>query len=167
MTCAGGCTGQSPSAERDQCLDLVEPLGDGVESQGLGQGSDEGDGEDRAGPYQLVGQGLHPPGEIGFAPFAPHPRHGEFHQIGGAAGVVAGQRVADRGQRVVIRLEPGAGPSMQLGDLVRPLVEQVRLQHIGEQVVVAIPLPPVVERDEEEVGPLERDQRGLATRCVR
>ena len=38
------------------------------------------------------------------------------------------------------------------------LVEQVRAQDVGEQVVVAVPLPPVVERDEEQVGALERDE---------
>ena len=42
------------------------------------------------------------------------------------------------------------------------LVEQVRAEDVGEQVVVAVPLPPVVERDDEEVGALERHQGRLA-----
>ena len=72
--------------------------------------------------------------------------------------VVAGQRMPDGGGRITVVLEPGAGPPVQLGDPTRLLPEQLRAEHVGEQVVVAVPLPVVVERDEEQVGPLERDQ---------
>ena len=52
---------------------------------------------------------------------------------------------------------------MQGADLIGPLVEQPRPQDVAEEVVVAVPLPPVVERDQEEVGPLEGFQpRGAA-----
>ena len=49
-----------------------------------------------------------------------HRRHGELHEVGGPAGVAAGQGVADRLRRVAVGLEPGAGPPVQLGHLVRP-----------------------------------------------
>ena len=42
------------------------------------------------------------------------------------------------------------------GTSVRLLGEQARPQHVGEQVVVAKPLPLVVQGDEEQVGPLQR-----------
>ena len=128
---------------------------------------DEGDAEHRPGPQHVVGQRAHPAGELGLPPFAAHHRHGELHEVGGPARVAAGQRVADRLRRVVVGLEPGAGPPVQLGDLVGLLVEQVGVQDVGEQVVVAVPLPPVVERDEEQVGPLQRDERRLAAVAVR
>ena len=47
---------------------------------------------------------------------------------------------------------------MQPGDPVGLLLEQVRAQDVGEQVVVAVPAALVVERDEEQVGPVEGDE---------
>ena len=113
------------------------------------------------------GSDAHPAGELGFAPFPLHRRHRELHEVRGSAGVAAGQGVADRLRRVAVGLEPGTGPAVQVGHLVRPLVEQVRAQDVGEQVVVAVPLPPVVERDEEQVGPLERLEPRPAAAPVR
>ena len=63
-----------------------------------------------------------------------------------------------RPARTTRRPADGA-PATQLG----LLVEQARLEHVGEQVVVAIPPSPVVERDEEQVPSIERLQRRLAT----
>ena len=55
--------------------------------------------------------------------------------------------------------------AVQLGDVVGMLVEQPGPEQVGEQVVVAVPAPPVVERDEEQVGALERlEHRGPAGR---
>jgi hypothetical protein len=51
---------------------------------------------------------------------------------------------------------------MQRGDDVGLLVEQARSQHVGEQVVVAVPPAAVVERDQEQVPPIESLQRGPA-----
>ena len=44
------------------------------------------------------------------------------------------------------------------------LVQQVRAQHVGEEVVVAIPVAAVVERDDEEVAALQRLQHRFARR---
>ena len=44
---------------------------------------------------------------------------------------------------------------MQLVDSLGLLVQQSRPQHVGEEVVVAVPEAAIVERDEEEVGPIE------------
>ena len=48
-----------------------------------------------------------------------------------------------------------AGTPVQHRHEVGLLGEQARAQHVGEQLVVAEPLPPVVEGDEEEVVALE------------
>jgi hypothetical protein len=53
---------------------------------------------------------------------------------------------------------------VQLGHPLGVLVKEVRGQDVGEQVVVPVPLPLVVERDEEEVGALERHQGRLSAR---
>ena len=42
--------------------------------------------------------------------------------------------------------------------------EQVRVEHVGEQVVVAVPAAAVVERDEEEVRAVQRLEHRLAVR---
>ena len=42
------------------------------------------------------------------------------------------------------------------------LVEQPGAHLVGEQVVVAVSLAPVVERDEEQVRPVEQFEGGLA-----
>ena len=44
---------------------------------------------------------------------------------------------------------------MQQRHLFRLFAEQARPQHVGEEVVVAVPLPPVVQGDDEEVGALQ------------
>ena len=46
--------------------------------------------------------------------------------------------------------------------MVGLLVQQTRAQDVGEEMVVAIPLAPVVERDHEQVAALERLQHRLA-----
>ena len=55
----------------------------------------------------------------------------------------------------VVALVPLAGALVQQRNQVRLLGEQARPQHVGEQVVVAVPLPPVVQGDEEQVGALQ------------
>ena len=72
------------------------------------------------------------------------------------------QRVSDCLLSHVVRLIPVAGALVQQRDLFRLLGEQARPQHIGEQVVVAVPLPLVVQGDEEEVGPLQARQHAAA-----
>ena len=61
------------------------------------------------------GSDAHPAGELGLPPFPAHHRHRELHEVRGAPGVTAGQRVADRLRRVAVGLEPAAGPPVQLG----------------------------------------------------
>ena len=45
---------------------------------------------------------------------------------------------------------------MELGDVTGSLLEQVRVQHVAEQVVVAVPGAVAVERDQEQVRPVQR-----------
>ncbi len=51
---------------------------------------------------------------------------------------------------------------MQAGYLLRLRLHQVRLQHIGEKVVIAIPLALVVERDDKQVAALQGLQHSPA-----
>jgi len=47
----------------------------------------------------------------------------------------------------------------QRGNQLRLRTDQARLQHVGEEVVVAEPFPPVVQGDEEDIVALQRQER--------
>ena len=70
--------------------------------------------------------------------------------------------MADRLGRLAVLLVPRARPPVQLRNVVGPLVQQVRLQNVREEVVVAVPLAAVVERDQEQVPSIQRLEHGLA-----
>ncbi|HYH26346.1 MAG TPA: hypothetical protein VD834_13445 [Blastococcus sp.] len=55
---------------------------------------------------------------------------------------------------------------MQLRDVIGPLVQQVRVRHVGAQVVTAVPATTVVERNDERVVPLEGLQHSSAARAA-
>jgi hypothetical protein len=51
---------------------------------------------------------------------------------------------------------------VQLRNVAGLLVQQPRVQDVGEELVVAIPPAAVIKRDEEQVSPLQRRELGLA-----
>ena len=113
-------------------------------------------------PDQLVGERLQPPTEGRLLPVAGRRRHRELDEVRGSREVLAGHRVADRLGAFAVLLVPLGRAPMELRDVLGPLIAQARLEHVGEQMVVAIPLPPVVQGDEEQVPPLERLEHRLA-----
>lgn len=64
--------------------------------------------------------------------------------------------------QIAFGLVPGAGPKVKLGDDVGLLVEEVRLQDVAEEVVIAVPVATVVQRDEEQVRSLQPCEPCLA-----
>ena len=77
-------------------------------------------------------------------------------------GVAGGEGVPDGvGEHAVLGVPAGGGP-VQAGEPVRVGGGELGAQRVGEQVVVAEPLPLVVERDHEQVRPLEGLQHLLA-----
>ena len=75
---------------------------------------------------------------------------------------MSGDRVPDRlGPLVVVR-EPVTRAPVQHIDELRRLLCQPGSQHVCEQVVIAVPLPPVVERNQEQVAAIEGLEHGLA-----
>ena len=89
-------------------------------------------------------------------------RDRQLDQVRRSREVLRGHRVADRLGRLAVLLVPDARPSVQIGNVVGLLVQQVRLQHVGEEVVVAVPAAAVVEGHQEQVSPLQLGQLGLA-----
>ena len=105
------------------------------------------DAEHRAAPDGVVGQGLQPAEQHRFLPVASDRRHGQLHQVTrrGRSPARPG-RAGPPPRPRSCALVPPAGALVQQRHQVGLLGEQARPQHVGEQVVVAVPLPPVVQR---------------------
>src|SRR5262249_3178953 len=79
----------------------------------------------------------------------------ELDQVGRAIEVAAGDRVDNSvGEQAVFGV-PAAGGPVQPGHPVRVPGEEPGAERVSEQVVVAVPLPLVVEGDDEQVLALE------------
>jgi hypothetical protein len=73
--------------------------------------------------------------------------------------VARGERVPDRlGYRRVLLVPPG-GSEVQRRQQLGPLALEAAPQKVGEEVVVTVPDPVVVQRDDQQVLPLQRLQR--------
>ena len=94
-----------------------------------------------------------------------HLRRRQLDETRGPFEVLAGQRVTDRLGAVAVLLVPGAGATVELADQLGLLVQQVGAQDVGEEMVVPVPDPPVVERDEEHVGAVETLESLLRARA--
>src|SRR6478609_3836671 len=92
----------------------------------------------------------------------PQRRHPRLNQAGGSVEVFARQRVPDCLGAVTVVLVPVAGTTVQVGHPGWLLIEEARAQHVGKELVVAIPAPAVIKRDEEEVPAIERLQHRRA-----
>jgi hypothetical protein len=143
-------------------LQLVEQLGHGVVLVARHQGRDAAEREHRPGVHGRRRQCVQPHEDRGLTPFAPLTCDGELDQVGCPLDVATGKRVPDRGGRFTGSVVPVTGPTVQGRHLLGPLVAQVGLQHLREQVVVAVPAPGVVERDDEQVGSLQGLEHGPA-----
>ena len=80
------------------------------------------------------------------------------HQRDRALERVAGNGVTHGLVPVALRAEPLGRPSVHGKGELGIALEQLVPEHVREQLVVAIPLPAIVERYQEEVGSLELDQ---------
>ena len=80
--------------------------------------------------------------------------------------VLGGLRVADRLHHVPVGLQPLGGRSVQRLDQRRVEPPQLETQQIGEQVVVAEPRPPDIQRGHERAGVLELLQHSLGSRAA-
>jgi hypothetical protein len=116
------------------------------------------DTEYRAAPDGVVGQRFQPAVHHRFLPVTSDRRHGQLHQVGGPVEVPRSQCVPDRLLCQVVALVPLAGTLVQQRNLIGLLAPHARPQHVREEVVVAVPLPPVVQGHDEEVGAFERHE---------
>ena len=121
--------------------------------------SDQGDGEHGPVVEDVVGQSFEPASEGAFLTALAHRRGGELDQPCGIVDVVTGHRVFDGLGGFAVGGVPSAGSSVQFVDQVRVFVGQSCAEHVGEQVVIPVPVASIVERDEEQVRTVELFQR--------
>ncbi len=153
----------SRGRQRQPLLGVPQVFVDAIELAGRHQHADEPDGEHRPHAHDVLRDELRPRAERRVLPAAAHGRQRQLGELGGPVEVARRQRVPDRVGRLVVLREPRAGPAMQLGRGIRILVEEPRAQHVGEEVVIPIPLASIVERDHEQVLPIQRLERRLAS----
>ena len=147
---------------RQQLFDVVEAEIDAVELVAGHQAADERDREHGAFANDVIGKLAGPSADEVLAPFTTQRPEGQFHEVSCPFRVSAGQRVPDRGLGLPCLGVPARGSTMQVWDVAGSFVEQVRVQDVSEEVVVAVPAPVVVERDEEQV----RSVHGLEHRSA-
>ncbi len=151
--------------QRQPLLDVAQVFVDAIQRAGRHQRAHEADGEYRPDAHHVVGDELHPGVHRRVLPAAAQVRQRQLGDVGGPVDVAGRQRVPDRAGRVVVPGEPAGGSAMQLGRGIRVFVEEPRAQHVGEEVVVPVPLASIVERNHEQVLPIQRLERRLAARC--
>ena len=147
---------------REAALDVVEPALDLGKLAQRSEGPDKAHAEDRAGANKLDRQSSHPTLDDGFAAVLLHVWDGKLHELCRALEIPTGKQLADRLPVVSLQLVPVARSAMQRWKLLADVVRKMREQHVGEQVMVAKPLPPIVERDDEEVLAIQRVEHCLA-----
>ena len=87
----------------------------------------------------------------------------EVLALGDPLEVMGGQRMLHRFDGQPVLLKPPASATMQLRHQLRLRLQQVAAQHLGKQVVVAVPTSLVLQGDYKQVRPLERFQHRLAS----
>ena len=114
--------------------------------------------------HHVRGQHVDPATDDRLAPLAQQGWDGELGTGGRQVDVARGERVPNGRLGIPRPVVPVARPQVQPAHVGGPLVVEVGAQHVGEQVVVPVPLAVRVERDDEQVLPLQRLQRRPSAR---
>ena len=118
--------------------------------------------QDRPNLKQLIGKQLEPASHGRFLARPAETRDRHLDHAGGSLEVLPSQSVANGVVRFATLLEPAARAPVEVEDAVRLLAHEARTEDIREQVVVSVPLAPRVERDQEEIPPIEDLEHALA-----
>ena len=146
------------STFRDQ-----QPALDGVARRvELAGGESPEDGELRVGERLAPAQLVEPGRKRRDAPAPDERVRVARDEMAGSPHVASRNRVCHRFLQIPVLLEPPRGSKVQHGDALRLRLLDVAPKHVRKEMVVAVPLPSLVERDEEEIrvlGPLEKPPR--------
>src|SRR5215207_583370 len=111
------------------------------------------------GMEQFLGERLEPAEQRGLLPAPAHCWHCQLDQVRRSTEILGCKRVPDRIGRRTIMLEPLACPTMQSKYLIWLLRHQVCLENVGKEVMVAEPNACIVQRNDEQVAPLQGAQQ--------
>ena len=129
----------------------LERVGTAVHDRPVGLG----DAQPRPVLDQPGGQGSQPPGHgRGFSASRHFPDVPLDHP-GRPVAVPGGQGVPDRIVDQPVALTPGGRGAVQLRQPFRLLLGKAHPQQVGEQLVVAVPAAHLVQRGQEQIGPLD------------
>ena len=152
---------RQPRRRVQASLGGVEPLVHPVEVTGREPAPAHEHRKQRPSTHNIVRQRDQPIAKDAVLAPSPHVRQAELDEIGGVLMVAAHDRVPNGiAQQPVLR-EPSAGRGVQLTDAVGIPGRQTGTQRVGEQVVIAVPPPLVVQRDDEQIPALKRLQHPL------
>src|SRR5215212_8904810 len=102
---------------------------------------------------QFVGERLEPAEQRGFLSTPAHRWHCQLDQVRRSPEILGCKRVPNRIGLQTVLLEPLARPPVQGRHLIWLLRRHVRLENVGEEMMVAIPLASIVQRNDEQVAP--------------
>src|SRR5207249_1765901 len=85
-----------------------------------------------------------------------------FDQTGRSLKIRGSQRVLYGFSKQLVLLVPGAGPTMQFSHERGLSLLEAALEHLGKQVVIAVPNSRLVEGDHKQVRTIEGFQHRLA-----
>ena len=127
-------------------------------------GEGAGDGQPRVGAAGVVAERSEP-AERGLDLADPGEHRGvPSHQRGRERPVVARQRVPDGHDQPVEAVRHADGPCVQPRHEAGVRVREVVAQHLGEQVVEAVPVAAVVEWDDDQLLAFGPGQQGAGVR---
>ena len=132
-------------------LDAAEKRGYGL----LGSGGDSHPGLGHGQPrlrHGVDGQGLEPAAQRDQLAVGEHLLRRLLDELRGYLQVTGRQGVAHRVGGQAVFGKPGSSAAVEGGHSVWLGLRQVAAQELGKEVVVAVPVPLLVERDDEEVG---------------
>ena len=85
-----------------------------------------------------------------------------FDQTGRPRHIFGSEGVADGSGQHPLLFIPLACPPMEDGNLIGQLRQQMGMQKIGKEVMIAKPVAPIIQRDDKEVAALQSRQGGAA-----
>jgi hypothetical protein len=147
-------------------LEGVQPFGDVVEDVACHQRAHEVAGKHRTSGQDLRGQQRHPNSELSFGSSASQLGGGDLDEVRCVVDVAGREGMPYGCLDVAGRLVPLAGAAVQHADVAGAFGQQSCVEDVGEEAVVAVPAAVVVQRDQQQVAPLQRLQHRSARPAV-
>src|SRR5512147_3212679 len=107
------------------------------------------------GENGFIGQRIHPGPQRYVLATSPKIIDASLNQNRRPLEILGAKRVLDRLIDVSVPFKPLGGETMEGGDLFWMCSMELLAQHFGEQMMVTVPTPIVIERDNEEVGQIK------------